>query len=89
MSKVVGRLENVYERKVNTKKGPATSYSLIVDGNFYGVGFDKPPFKEGTVLEFETTSREYNGKTYYDAKNVRAVDIDKAPAEVKQAVNTK
>ena len=67
MSKVTGVVSKVYEKA--TKKGPA--YSLAIDtgkgdDEWFSAGFKRPAVEEGQRVRFGTTSREWNGKTYYN-----------------------
>ena len=63
-----------YDKEVNTKFGIMQSY--YVSYNDKGASFlckekDKYSFKVGEENEFIETSREYNGKTYYNIKAIQ------------------
>lgn len=57
--KMQGLVDKVFSKKRNTQHGEKMSYSLIIDGEFYGNGFTNPGDLEGSEVEF-TFSRNGN-----------------------------
>lgn len=49
---MIGTVEKITNRQVNTRNGPAESWSLNIDGDWYSNGFNKPPVQEGQQVEF-------------------------------------
>ena len=50
-----GTVERMSSREVTTRNGPATSYSLMVAGEWYSAGFAEPKCNEGDNVEFGVT----------------------------------
>lgn len=50
-----GTVQKISSRQVNTQRGPATSYSLNVDGEWYSAGFQKPQCIEGDIVQFDVS----------------------------------
>lgn len=66
---VQGFVEQIGERRVTTKFGESTAYSIKIrsengETEWYGLGFKKPPFREGSSIKFEAYK---NKKGYLDA----------------------
>lgn len=59
MAKIVGVVDEVGSRSVNTKFGMKNSYFLVVGGERYAAGFKAPSVAAGDSvdLEFDSTSR--------------------------------
>lgn len=79
-SKVVeiikGNVAKVFSKKVQTRKGPKTAYSLKVDGydKWLNAGFSAPDVSEG---DYVTIKAEENERGFMDIKNV---EVSTAPA---------
>lgn len=71
MAEYKGNVERINSREVNTKNGPQTAWSMLVKGpdgseNWYGLGFSKPQFREGSSISFQASQ---NPRGYWDAEN--------------------
>jgi len=84
MTQQKGRVENIVVKEGATNGKPWALYSIKVGDNYYGVGFDSPPCKEGDVVEFDAGT---NAKGYGEAKNIVVVEgaSEAAPAAASPA----
>ena len=74
---MLGVLESIDSREVNTRRGPAAVYNVVIGGKKYGAGFNKPPAEVGQTVEFDASQ---NQKGYWDAKNIRVTAAVAPPA---------
>lgn len=72
-NKRTGKPDSFQKVGFQTREYPDRWFDLI----FRGI----PPITEGQSYEFELTSREYNGKTYWDAKLPNKEDMLRAEVE--------
>ena len=68
---VSGVVETTVSAKdVHTKYGVKPVYSFKVNDEWYGGMWTKPDCEKGDAVEFKTTSRVHNDKTYYSVDGV-------------------
>lgn len=63
-----------FDREVETKFGTSYKFRVQYDdktASFLSKSKEQDVFKEGEENEFTETSREYQGKTYYDIKPIK------------------
>lgn len=74
MSKQVsGVVSKIMERSITTKRGPSTVYSVCIDDEWYGAGFDRPDFREGTNVSFQSSQ---NNRGYWQIDGRVSVNKD-------------
>lgn len=84
--KITGTFEGLIVVKEGTgKRGPWKLYSIQVDGNKYGVGFDPVKAATGDLVEFDASTNE-KGYTDADPKSFKV--LGRAPAAQSQMVNS-
>jgi len=67
---IKGVIEKLTVKDVKTKNGIKPTWSINVDGQWYGGIWDKPSYSEGDYVEFDTTQRVYKGQTYYSVSGL-------------------
>ena len=74
MAQAQGTVEKIVQKP--TRNG-GTAYSFVIDGTWYGHGFDAPKFGEGDTISFDY---QQNG----NFKNVNAKSVQKVQAPAAQ-----
>lgn len=77
MAKVVGVVEYISQR--------GSAYNAKIDGNWYGCGFEKPPFKQGDTVEASTVQK---GR-YVNLEASTAKVVEDAPANTNTSTRSR
>jgi len=72
-----GYVQKISSKNGMGKNGPWVLYSVQVDGNWYGAGFNPPPCREGDLIEYDTIQKGQ----YTNIENIR-LGTASAPAPV-------
>lgn len=79
-----GVVQKIYADKKNSKKSgkPFTVYTLLIDGERYQCGYDKPNCNEGDMIEFTAGENTYGLTVEADTIEVLEKAQPKAPRSV-------
>ena len=83
MSEVTGVVEKIASKEVKTRFGAKPTYSVMIGGQWYKCGFNKPRFNEGDSVTFLATEGTYGME--FDAKSVTVAASSAKPAASKPA----
>lgn len=60
--KVTGVVGKIFEKNINTARGPSKVFSLNIDGIWYNCGFDRPECADGDTVAVEYVRDRYGNK---------------------------
>ena len=69
-----GVVESIGTKEVKTRYGMKPTYSAKIDGEWFKLGFSKPPFGKGDSISFN-----YEESTYGNEMDVKSVTTEGAP----------
>lgn len=70
----MGVVESIGTKEVKTRYGMKTTYSAKIDGEWFKLGFSKPPFGKGDSISFN-----YEESTFGMEMDAKSVTITSAP----------
>lgn len=70
------KIEKIFTKEINTKKGPGVKLGVLHQGNWYTtfLNNESKQWKVGDEIDVDFDEVEYKGKTYYNIKNINKVD---------------